>query len=92
MAYSTAVIAAPGAAQARELRRHQGIPGVEIMPDGTIFVCFYANNAPGEGPGNYALVARSTDGGRCWQEVTCIVPPPGRERVFDPVLWRTPVG
>ncbi len=91
MTYSSAVITVPGAAQARELRRHQGIPGVEIMPDGTLFVCFYANNEPGEGPGNYAIVARSTDGGRSWNEVSCIVPP-GRERVFDPVLWRTPGG
>ena len=72
--FTAATITTPGAGQARELRRHQGIPGVEILPDGTLFVCFYANNEPGEGPGNYALVARSRDNGRSWREVTCIVP------------------
>ena len=39
--FTAATITTPGAAQARELRRHQGIPGVEILPGGTIFVCFY---------------------------------------------------
>jgi len=87
--YSSASITAPGAAQAKELRRHQGIPGVEIMPDGELFVCFYANTEPGEGPGNYAVISRSSDGGRSWREVSVVVPP-GNERVFDPVLWRSP--
>ena len=90
--YSSATIAIPGAAQAKELRRHQGIPGVEIMPDGELFVCFYANTEPGEGPGNYAVIARSSDGGLSWREVNVVVPPPGAERVFDPVLWRSPDG
>jgi hypothetical protein len=89
--YASATIGAPGPAQERELRRHQGIPGVEIMPDGELFVCFYANTEPGEGPGNYAVVARSSDGGLSWREVSVVVPPVP-ERVFDPVLWRSPDG
>ena len=89
MEYRKAVIGAPTAAESPELRRHQGIPGVEMMPDGELFVCFYANREAGEGPGNYVVVARSSDGGLSWREVSCVVPPEP-QRCFDAVLWRTP--
>ena len=85
-------IIVPGEAEAPALRRHQGIPGVEVMPDGTLFVSYYAGTIPGEGPGNYAVVARSDDGGGTWREEIAVVPQAADGRVFDPVLWRTPDG
>ena len=89
MEFRKAVIGAPTAAESPKSRKHQGIPGVEVMPDGELFVCFYANREAGEGRGNYVVVTRSSDGGLSWREVTCVVPPKG-QRCFDATLWRTP--
>ncbi len=74
-----------------EQRKFQGIPGVEIMPSGELFVCFYAGPEPAEGHGNYVIVTRSRDGGRTWREELAVMPEPGM-RAFDPVLWREPAG
>ncbi|MBS1369868.1 MAG: exo-alpha-sialidase [Lentisphaeria bacterium] len=81
----------PSAEESPSLRRHQGIPGVEVTPEGDIFVCLYSNREPAEGPGNYVIVTRSRDGGRTWSEELAVVPEPGM-RAFDPVLWRGPDG
>jgi len=72
-------------------RRFQGIPGVETAGE-RLFVSHYANDIPGEGPGNYAVLLVGNDGGRSWKEVLHILPPDPGSRVYDPVLWRDPDG
>ena len=82
---------APTAEQAPERRRHQGIPSVEILPSGRLFATYYAGPEPREGPGNYVLLAASSDGGRSWRELLVAAPRP-EERAFDPELWLDPRG
>ena len=72
-------------------RSFQGIPGVEAAGK-RLFVSHYANDIPGEGPGNYAVLLVSGDGGRSWKEILHVLPPDPESRVYDPVLWRDPEG
>ena len=72
-------------------RRFQGIPGVETAGD-RLFVSHYANDIPGEGPGNYAVLLVSGDGGKSWEEILHVLPPDPGSRVYDPVLWLDPAG
>lgn len=86
------VFCAPQGKYAPAARKHQGIPGVEITPEGKLFISYYANSEPYEGPGNYAVIATSTDGGKTWREQTVIAPAEPNLRVFDPALWLAPDG
>ena len=38
--------------QSAGTRRHQGIPGIEILPSGRLFAVWYGGEIAGEGPGN----------------------------------------
>lgn len=87
-----AVIRTGGGDFPRAPRRYQGIPGVEVMPSGRIFVCFYCGDEPGEGPGNYVIVTASGDCGRSWREIAAFLPGGPELRLFDPVLWLAPDG
>ncbi len=74
-------------------RKHQGIPGIEILPSGRLFATWYAGFEPGEGPGNYVPLSTSSDGGRSWREVQVVAPiRPEAERAYDPALWLDPQG
>ncbi len=76
---------------ALEHRRHQGIPGIEVMPSGRMFTCWYVGNEPCEGPGNYVILSLSDDGGRSWREVCAVKPgKPECERAYDSTFWRDP--
>lgn len=78
---------------ASEKRKHQGIPGIEILPTGRLFTCWYAGFEAGEGPGNFVLLSTSSDGGQSWKEIQVIAPSdPKYERAYDPVLWLDPQG
>lgn len=74
-----------------EYRRHQGIPGIEVIPSGRMFTCWYVGHEPGEGPGNYVILAVSDDGGRSWREVGVVKPNnPAYERAYDSTFWFAP--
>ena len=73
-------------------RKHQGIPGIEILPSGRIFICYYCGPEPGEGPGSYLVVTVSDDCGRSWREVNAIMPARPGLRIFDPAIWLAPDG
>ena len=81
----------PPAGGTAEKRLFQGIPGVETAGD-RLFVSHYANDIAGEGPGNYAVLLASGDGGKSWEEILHVRPPDPGSRVYDPVLWRDPEG
>ncbi|MBO4647734.1 MAG: exo-alpha-sialidase [Lentisphaeria bacterium] len=88
----TPVLSSPRGKYAPGARKHQGIPGIEITPEGRLFVCYYCGPEPCEGPGNYLVTAVSADGGNTWHEQTVIAPAEPDQRVFDPVLWLAPDG
>ncbi len=73
-------------------RRHQGIPTLEVLPSGRMFAVYYAGEQPGEGPGNYVVLACSDDHGLCWREIHVVAPIENDQRAFDPVLWLDPLG
>ena len=72
-------------------RRFQGIPGIERTADGTLWATWYSGGS-GEGPENYALLAKSADDGIHWIDPVAVIDPPGVTRAFDPCLWRSPDG
>ena len=79
--------------QAVASRRHQGIPGIEILPSGRLFATWYGGELDGEGPGNYVVLATSSDRGLSWKEIQAVAPAdPASERAFDPALWLDPAG
>lgn len=81
--------------QSAGTRRHQGIPGIEILPSGRLFAVWYGGEIAGEGPGNYVVLAVSTDCGRSWREIQVVAPPASAaasERAFDSTLWLDPAG
>ena len=86
------VFCSPEGKYAPAARKHQGIPGIEITPEGKLFICYYCGPEPCEGPGNYAVIATSTDWGTTWRERTVIAPVEPDRRVFDPALWLAPDG
>ena len=87
-----AVICVPEGKYAPHTRKHQGIPGIEITPEGRIFICFYCCSEPSEGPGSYLVITVSGNGGATWKEVTVFAPPDTHLRIYDPVLWLAPDG
>ena len=75
---------------AREIRPYQGIPGIEVGKEGSLYATWYAGGK-GEGPDNYVILSFSRDHGRSWEEVQCINPE-GQVRAYDPTLWFDPQG
>jgi hypothetical protein len=77
-------------------RNFQGIPGIEIASNGRLWVTWYANSSGvyTEGPGNYAVLVTSDDGGKTWSEPPRVVvdPKDWPVRAFDPVPWHDPLG
>jgi len=73
-------------------RRHQGIPGIEILPSGRLFAVYYTGSLDGEGPGNYVVLSTSSDGGLSWRELQVVAPIKDNERAYDSVLWLDPLG
>lgn len=85
----------PGLKYASNMRRFQGIPGIERAPNGRLWAVWYAGGPgqPGEGPGNYVVLVTSDDDGRSWSQPKLVIDPPGDfARAFDPVLWHDPRG
>jgi hypothetical protein len=73
-------------------RLFQGIPGIEYNPmDSSFYATWYGGGAD-EGPGNYAMLALSKDGGDSWSEVISVACVDMPVRVYDPGLWCSPEG
>lgn len=81
------IMGKPTAERAVGTRRHQGIPGIECTPAGRLLAAWYANSEPGEGPGNYVVLADALSG----EEILHVTPPGENVRAFDPVLWLDPL-
>lgn len=85
-------VSKPGPHAAKELRTHQGIPGIECSASGRLFAVWYAGGN-GECRENYVTMAVSDDHGATWKDSVAVVDPPHPDvRAFDSVLWRSPDG
>lgn len=72
-------------------REFQGIPGIEITPNGKLWATWYSGGV-NEGPDNFILLISSIDGGKNWSEPIAVVDPPDKIRAYDPTLWIAPDG
>lgn len=82
----------PGAHSARELRSHQGIPGIERSASGRLFAVWYAGGIT-ECRENYVMMVVSDDNGATWSDAVAVIDPPHPDvRAFDPALWVAPDG
>jgi len=82
----------PGPHNARELRTHQGIPGIERMESGRLLATWYPGGTT-ECRENYAMLSVSDDDGQSWTDAVAVVDPPNPDvRAFDPTLWLSPNG
>ncbi len=72
-------------------RQFQGIPGIEIAPNGRLWATWYSGGVT-EGPDNFVLLVTSDDDGKTWSEPVAVVDPSGNVRAYDPVLWHDPQG
>lgn len=90
---SPQVLTSPGPEFADELRRFQGIPGLERAPSGRLWATWYGGGVS-EDNRNYVLLATSTDEGESWSGVKTVIDPDGDGpvRAYDPCLWHDPQG
>lgn len=72
-------------------REFQGIPGIEVTPNGRLWATWYSGGT-GETKDNFVVLVTSVDQGKTWTEPVAVVDPPGGERAFDPTLWISPDG
>jgi len=75
-------------------RVFQGIPGIEVTSNGTVYYTFYTGT-DGEHPGNFVLVYRTTIdklGSLEQKPYLAVVPTTPDVRCFDEVLWIDPQG
>ncbi len=87
------VVMPPGPKYADDLRKFQGIPGIELAASGRLWATWYGGGI-GEDRNNHVLLATSEDGGRAWSDVRLVIDPDGDGpvRAFDPCLWHDPDG
>lgn len=83
------VITNPEESYVSAVTEFQGIPGVEITPNGRLWATWYAGGT-GEGPENYVLLITSIDKGKTWSKPIAVIDPPGNVRAYDPTLWIDP--
>lgn len=78
---------------ASDQRVWQGIPSVEVTPNGRIFLAFYSGETT-EKLGNYVVLICSDDDGLTFSEPIYAAYPddPAQTRCFDPSLWIDPLG
>lgn len=77
--------------EAYQNRAWQGIPGIEMAPNGRLWATFYSGGED-EGPDNYVTLVTSMDGGQTWSDLKSVIDPPGQSRAYDPCLWQDPSG
>lgn len=81
----------PDAKYLPNMRRWQGIPGIERTRLGRLWAVWYSGGDT-EGPDNYVVLITSTDEGASWSTPVVIIDPPGKVRAYDPCLWHDPSG
>lgn len=82
----------PGPHAAKELRTHQGIPGIERLDSGRLFAVWYTGGTS-ECCENYVAMSISDDDGATWSGTVAVVDPPHPDvRAFDSTLWISPDG
>ncbi len=74
-----------------EKRIWQGIPSIDITPDGTLFATWYSGGS-GEGTSNYIVAYKSNDNGKTFSGPLAVVDPPGYTRAYDPAVFTDPDG
>ncbi len=73
-------------------RLWQGIPGIELAPNGRLWALWYTGEA-GEGPGNVVAVATCNGGDAPWKSPAFIIRHDcPKVRCYDPCLWHDPLG
>jgi len=69
-----------------------GIPGIEVTPDGSIFVACFSGGDKEPAPENTIYLTTSRDGGRTFSRPVAVAGPENGTRAFDPTLWIDPLG
>lgn len=87
------ILTSPGPRYADASRRFQGIPGIELSPNGRLWATWYGGGN-GEDRHNYVMLNRSDDGGQRWSDLRLVIDPDGEGpvRAYDPCLWHDPTG
>jgi hypothetical protein len=79
----------PGPEYAEWTRSYQGMPSIELMPNGRLWAA-WTSGGTNEGPDNYVVLVTSTDNGQSWSSPILTIDPPGNVAAFVPILWRDP--
>jgi len=74
-----------------EMRKFQGIPGLECTKNGRFFSVFYTGE-DGERAGNFLLLQKSDDGVNFGKAFMVVEAPCDEVRCYDPCLWISPDG
>lgn len=84
---------APGPEYGPAVRKYQGIPTIERMPNGRLWAAWYAGPVQ-EDRYNYVVLVTSPDDGRTWSDLRLVIDPDGfgPVRASDPCLWLDPRG
>ena len=86
----------PGQEYAFSSRTYQGIPGIEITPEGRLWATWVADNTGDytEGPRNYSVFVTSSDGGKTWSDppVFAVQHPVWTTAATDSLPWHDPSG
>jgi predicted neuraminidase len=83
------VIISPRGQYADDLRKFQGIPGIECAANGRLWATWYGGGE-GEGQENYIMLVTSADDGLSWSDLKLVIDPPFR--ASEPGLWHDPQG
>jgi hypothetical protein len=83
------VMTAPKSHQTDEVRKFQGIPGIERASNGRLWAVWYGGGKT-EGPDNIVMLSTSGDDGKTWSEIKIVIDIDRPIRCFDPVVWIDP--
>ena len=67
-----------------------GIPGIEVTPNGRVFVVWFSGGEREPDPQNRAYLVSSEDGGDTFSPPLVMAEPRDGSRAFDPTLWIAP--
>lgn len=84
-----AVMLFPRDHQTDEKRAFQGIPGLDMAPNGRLWATWYGAGQ-WEDQDNIVMLATSGDDGNTWSDLKIVIDMPRPIRCFDPVVWLDP--